>query len=788
MNAHPIMWGVVVPSNLMPHKHIVVSIVALMMVHCLQPCASRGQERNADSVETALRGLRDDSVKVHAMVRFAMESRWEQSPRMKRVALGALAVAERIRDDVAIGHALLALGDAQAKGDSTILAISCYQRSLDVYARGGYQSGRIPVLLSMTHIVLSQGASEKAAAFAREGLALSRRFGEPGFEASFLLLLAQYYHPLNMDVTRAVACLDSAAEAFQRARNPARSAFALIRAGGLLNTERQYRTALRYLNRASDILVPIDEHFYLTFTYTQLGAVYRSLGELDSARAMLAAAQHHACATQQDRFVATVARERAAFALAQADTAEAMLLFDSARVLFNAEVDRGVIADVAHRLAEIHAARKSYAQAYEHLRTFAALSDSLLSSETRRKVDEVTTRYETEKNDRMIQALEQEKAMRLLEMARQRLLSLHQKQQYESERERRRLEAARTKAELAQKTAEADRQQQSLTILERERELREAVLKRETLMRNVSVAGVGVLLFISAIFYSRYRYKKRTTEELTATLTQLQRTQAQLIHAEKMATLGEMTAGIAHEIRNPLNFICNFSAFSSEIAGELKEQLRAADGADPASEKANLAALVDELENNIGKVTEHGRRADSIVSGMMMHVRGQSGVRQMMEINRLVDEAVSLAESGQRSASNATIVSVVREYDSNAGNVEVLPQEISRAVLNLVSNALYAVRNAPLQSDDPPTVWIHTIRRQRGIEIRIRDNGPGIPETIMSKIFQPFFTTKPTGEGTGLGLSMSYDIVVHGHGGTLVCIPPRTSTGAEFVISLPVPE
>jgi signal transduction histidine kinase len=277
-----------------------------------------------------------------------------------------------------------------------------------------------------------------------------------------------------------------------------------------------------------------------------------------------------------------------------------------------------------------------------------------------------------------------------------------------------------------------------------------------------------------------------------------------------MATLGEMTAGIAHEIKNPLNFVTNFSSLSTELATELRERIDKSGATVSDTEKQDLLGILDALQNNTEKVTQHGQRADTIISNMMLHARRDAGVRQRVDINRLVGDAVQLADSGQRGSARDGTVVINTSYDPRAGELEVLPQEISRVVLNLVSNGIYASRlrtavqenggQARESDEGASTVWVTTRRTDHAVEIRVRDNGPGVPEDIRDKIFQPFFTTKPTGEGTGLGLSMSYDIVVHGHGGRLECFsppvtdrphPPAAGTpasggqGAEFVVTLP---
>ena len=276
--------------------------------------------------------------------------------------------------------------------------------------------------------------------------------------------------------------------------------------------------------------------------------------------------------------------------------------------------------------------------------------------------------------------------------------------------------------------------------------------------------------------------------ELQQSLDHLQATQNQLIQKEKMASLGELTAGIAHEIQNPLNFVNNFSAVSVELLGELTDEVTA-------GRTDEVLALADNLTQNLQKITLHGNRASSIVRGMLEHSRTTTGERQPTDINALTDEYLRLAYQGLRAKNKADSAGarppdrfnaeLVTDFAPDLDRVNVVPQDIGRVLLNLFNNAFYAVnqqqRTAP--ADYQPRVRVSTKHTANGIEIRIADNGTGIPETVKAKIFQPFFTTKPTGEGTGLGLSLSYDIITKGHGGTLA-VTSTEGVGSEFVISL----
>lgn len=273
-------------------------------------------------------------------------------------------------------------------------------------------------------------------------------------------------------------------------------------------------------------------------------------------------------------------------------------------------------------------------------------------------------------------------------------------------------------------------------------------------------------------------------QRLNAALENLRTTQEQLVHQEKMASLGALTAGIAHEIKNPLNFINNFAALNVEYADELDEELRASGERTVEEVRDELQAIVENLRGNARLIHQHSKRADGIVRSMMQHASGGVGERRPVDVNALVGEYVDLAYHGKRAQSPGFNVEIVRDFDEGVGSVEMVPHEIGRVVLNLVSNAFDAVQDRSHDGDSAPRVAVSTRRLEDGVEIRVQDNGPGVPPEIRERIFEPFFTTKAPGSGTGLGLSLSYDIVRNGHGGTLT-VESTDRKGSTFVISLP---
>ena len=311
--------------------------------------------------------------------------------------------------------------------------------------------------------------------------------------------------------------------------------------------------------------------------------------------------------------------------------------------------------------------------------------------------------------------------------------------------------------------------------LEKERVLREEEEKAKRLIEAQNAE-------LERLVGERTAALTHQAEELRKALTELRATQAQLVQSEKMASLGELTAGIAHEIQNPLNFVNNFAEVSAELVTELEEE-RARPERDPGLEDE----LLVDLKQNLIKITQHGGRAASIVRGMLEHSRTSSGERTLTDLNQLADEYLRLAYHGLRAKDKSFNATLEPDFDPTLPPVPVLAQDLGRVLLNLLSNAFYAVRQRQQRGETgyAPTVRISTRRVADDVEIRVRDNGSGIPESVKQKIFQPFFTTKPTGEGTGLGLSLSYDIITQGHGGTLT-VASAENKFTEFLIILPV--
>ncbi|MCP9750678.1 two-component sensor histidine kinase [Ferruginibacter sp. HRS2-29] len=327
---------------------------------------------------------------------------------------------------------------------------------------------------------------------------------------------------------------------------------------------------------------------------------------------------------------------------------------------------------------------------------------------------------------------------------------------------------------------------------------------RNKVITTLLITGLLIFCLVALILYRNNKQKQKANSALAATLSELKSTQTQLIQAEKMASLGELTAGIAHEIQNPLNFVNNFSEVNKELLEEMEDEIA----------KGNydeVKALATDIKDNEQKINHHGKRADAIVKGMLQHSRSSSGQKELTDINALCDEYLRLSYHGLRAKDKSFNATLKTDFDQSIGKINIIPQDMGRVVMNLLTNAFYAVNlrgfqnpggllstsgrlnesNTPGLEENPgglevyePTVSIHTKKKDHSIEITIEDNGTGIPQEIIEKIFQPFFTTKPTGQATGLGLSLSYDII-KAHQGTL-SVESKPSEYAKFTITLPV--
>jgi signal transduction histidine kinase len=526
-------------------------------------------------------------------------------------------------------------------------------------------------------------------------------------------------------------------------------------AGILYGNSGNYEKAVYYFKAAIPLAEEAGNLRVLSITYTTLGRTYGSQKKQDSALLCLQSAYGYAIKADYNRYVGSILLNmgRVYLALGKQDSAKAYFH----RALFESNEHnyfRGVVASYlvlaemykksGYADSSLYFMKKGLAVANQlnapdlYLRTYTALADYYNS----RRESDSTVKYQA-----------------LIIKINDSLFNSKQVQQFQN--------------------IDYDAQQ-------REQEIENAKKEYQNRMQKYFLIGGLFFLLALAVFLLRNnRNRKRTNAilqrqntEIEIAMNNLKATQAQLIQSEKMASLGELTAGIAHEIQNPLNFVNNFSELNKELLEDLKIGI----------DKGNLEevkSLANDVMENQEKINHHGKRADSIVKGMLQHSQRGSSAKEPTDINILADEYLRLAFHGFRAKENNFNTTIRTALDQSIGTVNIIPQDIGRVILNLINNAFYAVNKKSKEgiAGYEPVVEIGTKRVGGNVEIRVKDNGSGIPENIKSKIFQPFFTTKPTGQGTGLGLSLSYDII-KAHGGALK-VASKEGEGSEFIISIP---
>ena len=466
--------------------------------------------------------------------------------------------------------------------------------------------------------------------------------------------------------------------------------------------------------------------------------------------------------------------------------------FEKALENFNASIKlsdrlivKKLIKDTYLKLATVYSFRNEFAKADEYHNRYRELKEIIARFEKSNANNPIALEQELLEKEKVIALLSKENEAQV-KILNQQDLELSQ-QLTATELERQSKEKALEELNLAM--IEKKEKEKQLLLISKQKAENELQLSKNELELNRKndfleiLAGASLIILVVSFFiYNRYRYKKKSHEildkahaELTQTHEELKSTQAQMIQQEKLASLGQMTAGIAHEIQNPLNFVNNFS----EVSNEMIEEIRSA------KSEAERNEILSGLKMNLEKINHHGKRADSIVKGMLMHSRTGNAEKQLTDINELCEEAISLSYHSMRAKYLDFNCEIEKSFGKNLYKVKIIPQDISRVILNLLNNAFYAASPpTPLQrrGEFSPKVFISTFQQFNNLTITIRDNGVGISEYIKEKIFEPFFTTKPTGEGTGLGLSISHDII-KAHGGEIK-VESKENGFTEFSIIL----
>ena len=657
------------------------------------------------------------------------------SPQALALAQQALALARQLHDARGEAAAQLKLAYLYRLRTQYGPGRQAAQQAQQLFARLGNQGQEAKSYMQLSAMEDLQGNPVPALTLGLQGLRLAEQAGDPKILGRLQATLAILYTNLE-DYPAAISLTRAALQSAQQIHDSLMIGAAWGSLGNIYVGQKKWPQALRYYQQAQQLHRQLHDEVNKDVQGSNIADVYRQQGRYALARA-----------TARQTYASIVARhstrELPGIQLILAQVYEKLGQPDSALALAQPSFalaqqlgDKYILQETSDLLARLSARRGEYAAAYRYKGLYAAYKDTLTGEATKRKTTGLRYGYELEKKQNQIALLTKSRQLQEQQSARQRL---------------------------------------QLYLL---------------LAGLLGVAVAAGLFWRNSVLRQRANLRlgaknaeiARQRDALDQALLSLQATQGQLIQKEKMASLGELTAGIAHEIQNPLNFVNNFADVSQELVQELAEEL-----ARPTRDVGLPADLLGDLTQNLHKISQHGQRASRIVRGMLEHARQGSGERRPTPVNALAQEYLALAYQSVRTKDPSFQAELQTDLAPGLPKVEAAPTELGRVLLNLCHNAFYAVQQRQLagEADYVPTVRVRTRQEGQQVEVQVSDNGTGMSAEVQAKVFQPFFTTKPAGEGTGLGLSLSYDIITQGHGGSLR-VESQPGQGSTFTISLPV--
>ena len=598
-----------------------------------------------------------------------------------------------------------------------------------------------------------------------QGMQIAKRSGD-SLNVANIHFGKGYAYSRNMDLPDALDSYLKAARIYEDLGDSWRMVNTYMSISNMYLQNEDLQKQQEYLDKAEDFLLEEKDSVQLSYFYTNKGVIYDQKGDLDSALVLLEKGLKIA-EEIQDENARVGALVNLGLTLKHMErNQEALAMFQESLPYYQSINDPYGLFIIYNNIGSTYLQQKEYDLAEKAF--FQSISYAEQAGQRQGLLENYRNLAELYKEQRAFE--EQAEFLEKYYGLKDSLFTLEKENQVSRLESEYVIEKKNLQLETQQLEIEKEKAQNSTYIA----------------LIVFSVLTLGLILF----YFIRSRKKNQLLQsrnfliqsqkaELEKTLHDLKSTQNQLIHAEKMASLGELTAGIAHEIQNPLNFVNNFSEVSHELLEEMMEEIQKGD-------LEEVKVIAKDVVQNLEKINHHGKRADNIVKGMLQHSRTSSGEKEPTDLNALADEYLRLAYHGLRAKDKSFNATLKTDFDEKIGAVEVIPQDMGRVILNLITNAFHAVSDKKKSTTDSfdPTVTVSTERQDNKVIIRVRDNGDGIPSEVREKIFQPFFTTKPTGQGTGLGLSMSYDIVTKGHNGELQ-VESVIGEGAVFSVLLP---
>ncbi|MBG9377242.1 tetratricopeptide repeat protein [Panacibacter sp. DH6] len=632
----------------------------------------------------------------------------------------ASAIFNTLNDSANISRVFAAYGmmnGMQTRYDS---AIYFYQKSIAIDERNNFKE---ELSRSYSNIAISfqmQSNFTRALQYQQKSLQLAEERKDESTQARTLVNIGITYKTIG-DLTRAEQSLLKAEQLAKKNNIKVVELYAYSNLSTVYQTRRQHEKAYAYAMKSAELGLEMGDQGIRSTGLSKAAAALAEQHRYAEAEKLIEQAVAVADSSRQPLNIYQTNNTFGSINKAQGRYKEAIRYYEKGfAVMSSTDIYDEQIGESYKELSQCYENTGEYKKSLEAFKLYSLIKDSVISKENVRKATETSMNFEFEKKQQAAAAAQE------------------------------------------QKDAVASARQLALMI------------------------GLGCALLLIIGIFVGYRNKlkayamlRRQKEELNIAFTKLRQTQAQLVHAEKMASLGELTAGIAHEIQNPLNFVNNFSEVSAEMADEIQEAITRND-----YEEVQL--LAKDIRENLDKIAHHGKRADAIVKNMLQHSRTSTGTKEATDINTLVEEYMRLSYHGVRAKEKSFNATLNTNFDAGVGKVDIIPQDVGRVILNLVTNALHATGEKKKNAGDTyePVVTVGTQRLKDKILVTVQDNGSGIADAIKEKIFQPFFTTKPTGQGTGLGLSLSYDII-KAHNGDIT-VASAVNEGTTFTIELPV--
>lgn len=710
----------------------------LLLSLLLLPAPARSQTPAADSLRRLLRASsRPDTTRVRRLLALGQELKTPDAAQAIRANQQALQLARQLTDWQGEGKAQVALSNLYRRKGDFVAARRAAQLAQQLYLHHGDVRGQGQVWLQLSTIYSIQANTAAALEAALKGLPLSEQAGDLQTSSRLRYTMGSVYQKMG-NYAEAFPLLRSALRTGQQTKDQQLVLAALADLGESYRILKRWPQAEMYYQRGLRLSQQVGDKTGEAGFVTSLADVYGLQGNQPQALAHALRARE-LVRTYQDQYTLPAVELMLARAyLLDHQTDSVLTLAHHALGLSQQTRNNANIRTAVDLLAQAYAQRQNYERAFYFRNQQLAYNDTLAGDDTQRSTNAMRYGYELDRKKAQIALLDKTRQLQ---------------------------------------AQQADRQRQQLYAL---------------LAGLVVVALLAALLLRNVFLKQRInRHLNEKNQEIAAhrddldrALTELRATQAQLVQHEKLASLGQLTAGVAHEMQNPLNFVTNFSDLGVELVAELREEL----AREPlsAAGRATVEQLLQDLAQNQLSIHQHGRRADRIVKSMLEHSRASSGPPQLTDLNALCDECLRLAYYSWRATHKEFEATLTPQFAPQLPSLQLVPQDLTRVLINLLTNAFYAVEEKRQQLGEAfqPQVWLRTQPTDHGVQVQVRDNGNGIPAAVRERIFEPFFTTKPTGEGTGLGLSLSYDIITKGHRGTL-SVESQEGEFTEFTVSLP---